>query len=129
MYFLNGDPGYIPGEFHGLIAATNDQSNSIIWSNNYNSNSTSNSIGSGNDNTINIVNNEGGGSYAAQICYDLDENGYNDWYLPSYDELNKLYENKDYIGGFSNDYYWSSTEDWDFYAYIQHFWWRMAILR
>jgi hypothetical protein len=32
------------------------------------------------------------------------------WRLPSKDELNTLYENKDAIGGFANKYYWSSTE-------------------
>ena len=35
------------------------------------------------------------------------------WYLPSLDELNKLYLNRDAIGGFdttSFPYYWSSSE-------------------
>ena len=32
------------------------------------------------------------------------------WRLPTKDELNLLYENKEKIGGFANDYYWSSTE-------------------
>ena len=32
------------------------------------------------------------------------------WRLPSKDELNLLYENKEKIGGFVNRYYWSSTE-------------------
>lgn len=33
------------------------------------------------------------------------------WRLPTKDELNILYKNKDSIGGFENDYYWSSTPD------------------
>ena len=41
-------------------------------------------------------------------------NGYNDWYIPSFDELNMLKENMYYIGGFvesvKNSYYWSSSE-------------------
>jgi len=32
------------------------------------------------------------------------------WRLPTKDELNILYQNKDKIGGFDNNYYWSSTE-------------------
>ena len=31
------------------------------------------------------------------------------WRLPTKDELNMLYKNKEEIGGFSNNYYWSST--------------------
>lgn len=33
------------------------------------------------------------------------------WRLPTKDELNILYQNKDNIGGFANYYYWSSTEN------------------
>ena len=32
------------------------------------------------------------------------------WGLPTKDELNVLYQNKDKIGGFASDVYWSSTE-------------------
>ena len=31
------------------------------------------------------------------------------WRLPTKDELNTLYKNKDVIGGFASIYYWSST--------------------
>ena len=38
-------------------------------------------------------------------------NGYEDWFLPSQDELNVLYTEKNVVGGFVNDgYYWSSSE-------------------
>ncbi len=43
-------------------------------------------------------------------------NGYSDWYIPSYTELQLLRENKSYVGNFSNltnwsnSMYWSSTE-------------------
>ena len=33
------------------------------------------------------------------------------WRLPTKDELDLLYENKEKIGGFASNYYWSSTED------------------
>ena len=37
-------------------------------------------------------------------------NGFTDWYLPSHDELNLLYQNQSVVGGFINKDYWSSTE-------------------
>jgi len=107
-----GDPGYNANVIHGLIAASSDLSLGIQW---YNgsyiiSGTTGTSIGFGYANTNTIVAVQGGGNYAAKICYDLVENGYSDWHLPSLDELNKLYINRASIGGFANDYYWSSTE-------------------
>ncbi|MES1198032.1 MAG: hypothetical protein ABUL41_02025, partial [Chitinophagaceae bacterium] len=49
---------------------------------------------------------------AARICGDLVLNGYDDWYLPSKDELNQLYINRVAIGGFNDpeQEYWSSSE-------------------
>ena len=38
-------------------------------------------------------------------------NGFNDWFLPSKDELFLLYEQKAIVGGFANGYYWSSTDE------------------
>ena len=34
---------------------------------------------------------------------------------------NILYKNKDKIGGFANNDYWSSTEDGNFTAWVQYF--------
>jgi hypothetical protein len=47
--------------------------------------------------------------------------GYSDWYLPSKDELNKLYINRVAIGGFANNAYWSSTENDSLDAWKQSF--------
>ena len=47
--------------------------------------------------------------------------GYDDWYLPSKDELYKLYLNKVIIGGFTNTNYWSSSERDDEFAYKLNF--------
>ena len=78
-------------------------------------------IGTGNQNTIDI---EAGcitPGTAADICANLTLGGYNDWFLPSKDELNEIYVNKAAINitaianggsGFVNfNWYWSSTED------------------
>ena len=48
---------------------------------------------------------------AMTACDTLILNGYSDWRLPSKEELNQLYLKKDTIGGFTLNFYWSSTED------------------
>ena len=108
-----GDPGYIAGETHGLIAAPSDQSTGIVWWNgsNVTTAATGTALGTGMSNTNAIVAAQGAGSYAAILCADLVLNGYSDWYLPSRNELQKLYINRVYIGGFSSTGdYWSSSE-------------------
>ena len=59
---------------------------------------------------------------AARLCGDLVQGGYNDWYLPSKDELNALYTNRVAIGNFDElAYYWSSSEDDSDFAWGQYF--------
>ena len=43
------------------------------------------------------------------------------WRLPTKDELDKMYNNKDLIGNFVNNNYWSSTEYNSDYAWMQVF--------
>lgn len=107
-----GDPGYDANVPHGLIAAPSDQSSGIHWYNwtNIITGATGTALGTGQANTTAIVTIQGAGSYAAQLCDDLVLNGYSDWYLPSIDELNKLYLNQSAIGGFVNSFYWCSSE-------------------
>jgi len=56
-------------------------------------------------------------------AYTVTVNGvaYGDWFLPSKGELNQMYVNKVVIGGFSTDYYWSSSEYAGYYAWFQYF--------
>ncbi len=105
-----GDPGYDASVQHGLIAAPSDQSSSIIWGSSTATRANGSAIGTGNSNTNTIVSVLGTGTYAARLCYDLVLNGYSDWFLPSENELYKLYLNQSIIGGFSTGFYWSSTE-------------------
>jgi hypothetical protein len=48
-------------------------------------------------------------------------NSLSDWYLPSQDELNQMYVNKNAIGDFSTDLYWSSSEYGDDSVWVQDF--------
>lgn len=47
---------------------------------------------------------------AANICDTLTSFGFNDWYLPSYNELDCMRQEATNIGGFAAGAYWSSTE-------------------
>ena len=109
MFFLSR---YNQNILHGLIASANDISSGVQW---YNINSSptgasGSSIGSGANNTSMIVTSQGLGNYAAKMCYDLVQNGYDDWYLPSIEELNMLSNNKTFVGNIVSGFYWSSTE-------------------
>jgi hypothetical protein len=109
--FQPGDPGYAEGEFHALIAAAGDQSASAPWGcPGTLVSTTSTSLSSGQANTTAIVNACVTAGIAARICDDLDLGGFDDWFLPSKDELNKLYLNRAAIGGFAAARYWSSSE-------------------
>jgi hypothetical protein len=112
--FQPGDPGYIDGESHGLIASPEDQGSKLEWRNNAVNTvtgATGTALGAGKTNTVTIVGSTGGPYTAASSCFNLSKGIYEDWYLPSKDELNKLYIARAVIGNFStSDYYWTSTE-------------------
>ncbi|GAH09113.1 unnamed protein product, partial [marine sediment metagenome] len=92
------DPGYVEGEQHGLIASAADLSASIYWhaTNTGITGATATALGTGEENTDKIIALYGAETNAARVCYDYinDDTGtgvYSDWYLPSKDELNKLW--------------------------------------
>jgi hypothetical protein len=127
-----GDPGYVTGEAHGLIAAPTDQTpaggDGVAWTNFTDSligpTAQGLALGTGPANTAAIVGQTIDNQHcvlgAAYICDNLVVNGYADWYLPSKDELDKLYQlymtyaRVGESGGFnpSGNYqlYWSSSE-------------------
>ena len=97
---------------HGLIAAPFDQSAGIRWDNGSIIDtmiSTGEAIGTGSKNTKMIIAKLGTGYYAAKLCDELVLDGYDDWYLPSKDELNQLYKNSKAVSGFTSNNYWSSS--------------------
>ncbi len=108
---------YLDGVGGGLAAAGSDQNggNEVQWGG-YNTtvNNTYTEINTGQANTDRIVSILGSQSesYAAEICSELVLNGYDDWFLPSRDELYEMYEvlHEAGWGDFRRDGYWSSTE-------------------
>ncbi|MEI7981441.1 MAG: DUF1566 domain-containing protein, partial [Bacteroidota bacterium] len=105
IFYINGTG------LHGLIAAHSDQSSWAQWGCVLtNIGGTSTAIGTGQANTTAIVNGCSTAGIAARICNDLVLNGYDDWFLPSKDELNQMYLQQAVIGGFTGDHYWSSSE-------------------
>ena len=115
-----GDPGYVAGETHGLIAAKADQTTDWIrWALPANQSTsvpgTLTALGTGSANTRLIIAQNGAGTtYAAGLARAYDGGGFTDWYLPSKDELNKLYDLMVLgFGGFGGTGllgYWSSSE-------------------
>ncbi|MCX6305286.1 MAG: DUF1566 domain-containing protein [Bacteroidetes bacterium] len=107
---------------HGLIAAPADQSTAATWGCNGTSiPGTSAALGTGQANTNAIAAGCATAGIAAKICNDLVLNSYSDWYLPSKDELHQMYLQKAAIGGFTGDYYWSSTENAASAAWYEYF--------
>lgn len=117
---------------HGLIAAATDQSTGLQWYNDgfySNANADNNAIGAGKTNTAAIIKSQGVGFYAASLCDRLILNKYNDWVLPSKDELALMYKNigkgavgsLKNIGKFSSRGYWSSSEYDNESAWYQSF--------
>jgi hypothetical protein len=71
--------------------------------------------GNGKRNTERLIeayNKNGISNTAAQLCGNYTLNGYNDWFLPSYEELLYLYNNlkRSGKGGLRDTLYWSSSQ-------------------
>jgi len=124
----NEDIGYDANTQHGIIAAITNSTSAerIRWNNGIISftNATGNGIGAGVNNTNTIIQSQGETvrSYAAGLARSCNDGNYNDWYLPSKDELNKLYINRVALGdNFGTYSYWSSTEIDSYYVWYQDF--------
>ena len=109
---------YLDGNGGGLIAAPSDQSSAAWGCYGQSIGGTSSALGTGAANTTAIVSGCSETAIAARICADLTLGGYTDWFFPSKDELNLMYENigpgdelgLGDIGNFGSNVYWSSTQ-------------------
>lgn len=102
VYLLQeGDAGYDPDAQHGLIAAQGNLEGTVPWSLSAYAaidlpDSYGTAVGAGKANTDAIVAQNGAGAgYAAGLCAeyanpDSGTGSYDDWYLPSVDEMKKL---------------------------------------
>jgi hypothetical protein len=117
-----GKVACLDGGLNNLITANTNNSNGLPWGGNGTTTNAQSNI-NGEANTTRIVNVLGAGiTYAAGICeaYEIDSAGntpciggntcYNDWFLPSINQLTCLRGNRNQIGGFTRNGYWSSTE-------------------
>ena len=131
FFWLDGNGG-------GLIAAPTDQSTGTEWGcyGTAISGADGTAIGTGAQNTVDIEEGCTTPGTAADICANLTLGGYNDWFLPSKDELNLMWTNladsdgdgvnngvtdPNNIGGFAIFTYWSSTEIDNLSAWNQGF--------
>ncbi|MEE9905819.1 MAG: DUF1566 domain-containing protein [Chlorobium sp.] len=110
---------------NGLIAAPEYTDKNLLWGG-YGTATLAydQGLGFGAKNTNLIVTTLGASSnYAAGYCNNLSAEGYTDWYLPSRDELDKLYDNLKFhqIEGFADTLYWSSSEIDALNARMQYF--------
>jgi len=80
---------------------------------------TGTAIGSGRQNTILILAVDANAP-AALACRNYSNNGYNDWFLPSRDELNELYKQRALVG-ISSGMFWSSSQSNNVDAWLQYF--------
>ena len=128
---------YLDGNGGGLIAAPSDQSSATWGCEGQSIGGTSSAVGTGAANTTAIVSGCSETAIAARICADLTLGGYTDWFLPSKDELNLMYENIGQgnvlglgnVGNFADNYYWSSTEYGINYAWSQYFYYGVPFYR
>ena len=112
-----------------LEAAPSDQSTGTEWGcwGVLISGADGTAVGTGEQNTIDIEAGCATSGIAADICanYSIENSGvtYDDWFLPSKDELDLMYTNlKDAgVGGFTVYVYWSSSEYDAFRAWFQYF--------
>ena len=110
------------GVEHGLVVDITDLSAAQAWSNVTATliGASAQSVWDGLSNSNAVIAQAGHTSSAASLCFGSTNGGYSDWYLPSIQELNKIWANYCNVGRtlsqisgatqFAAERYWSSTE-------------------
>jgi len=105
------DPLYVAGEVHGIISAPAD-AGQAQWGcqGSFIAGADNSAMHGGLQNSVDIDLGCGTALIAVKRALAYSNGGYTDLYLPSKDDLDKLYLARALIGGFQNGVYWSSTE-------------------
>ena len=126
---LCSDGSYFIGQISGndVYATTVASQSSQTWNNGTSNwtNTPASSVTDGAGNTAALVALADAGSpyNAANYCDGLSAHGHSDWYLPARDELNLFWNGGSPVAGIHTDgrWYWSSTEDAVWAAWIRRF--------
>lgn len=125
-HFQGGIVYYLDGtNEHGLICAPSIYTSQATWGC-YGTNipgAEGYTIGTGAQNTLDILAGCTTTGIAAEICANFELDGYDDWFLPSSSELELLKNNRNLVGGFYGSWYFSSTEhqQLDYQVLCYHF--------
>jgi len=108
--FITEDPGSLPKNLFELWEKTDGDKGRGVGKGKYNT-----------EFLMGIAQARGGFNWAIRLCTEYELNGYNDWFMPSRDELNFMYGNLHLkgLGRFRLEPYWSSTgwqDTWGSYS-------------
>ena len=100
------------GGLHGLEVSPVDLSTDAEWGCESTELSGANGtdIGTGAQNTADIIAECSSSGTAARLAGNYELNGFTDWFLPSRDELGELYLNRTSVSGLGINEYWSSSQ-------------------
>jgi hypothetical protein len=100
VFFINGNDYYV-------ASSINFDDGNYVGCSNYGFMGTQPPITESYNNTLLLSNAPcGGGNLAQEVLIPITENGYNDWFIPSIDALQAMYD----LGLLDQQRYWSSTE-------------------
>ncbi len=116
---------------HGLVTTIIDQGFNIQWGcpSLLSFGAKGLELGTGAQNTLDVVTACHTPNIAASLCDTLTLNGYEDWFLPSRDELDSLFQHHEIVSETATEYhgsvlhdgeYWSSSHYQDNTVWIQH---------
>jgi len=105
-----GDPGYFATYTAHFLEAAPSGSGQLAWASDLSTNisGTDTALGTGRKNTALILATDSDAP-AAKACAEYSNRGLTDWFLPSKEELDLLYDNRFYVGNLGNASYYCSS--------------------